>query len=45
MEDRFLQNPGKKKIVAMDKNPYPHDRRVDKDSNPHDSNNQCIILV
>ena len=27
-----------------DKNPYPHDRRVDKDSYPHDSNNQCVIL-
>ena len=23
---------------------YPHDRRADKDSYPHDSNNQCIIL-
>ena len=22
----------------------PHDRRADKDSYPHDSNNQCIIL-
>ena len=26
------------------KNPYPHDRRADKDSYSHDSNNQCIIL-
>ena len=25
-------------------NGYPHDRRADKDSYPHDSNNQCIIL-
>ena len=23
---------------------YVHDRRADKDSYPHDSNNQCIIL-
>ena len=23
---------------------YPHDGRADKDSYPHDSNNQCIIL-
>ena len=23
---------------------YPHDRLTDKDSYPHDSNNQCIIL-
>ena len=27
-----------------DKNPYPLDRRADKDSCPHSSNNQCIIL-
>ena len=26
-------------------NPYRHDRRADKDSYPHDSNNHCIILM
>ena len=31
-------------ISMTDKNPYPHDRRADKDSYPHNSNNQCIIL-
>ena len=24
---------------------YPLDGRADKDSYPHDSNNQCIILI
>ena len=27
-----------------DKNPYLQDHRADKDSYPHDNNNQCIIL-
>ena len=27
-----------------DKNLYLQDRRADKDSYPHDSNNQCIML-
>ena len=27
-----------------DKNPYPQDRRAGKDSYPHDSDNQCIII-
>ena len=40
---------GKSKILRLkkwhsDKNPYSHDRRADKDSYPHDNNNQCIIL-
>ena len=27
-----------------DKNPYLHDSHAGKDSYPHNSNNQCIIL-
>ena len=28
----------------MNDSGYPHDHRADKDSYPHDSSNQCIIL-
>ena len=28
----------------LDDNGYPHDGRANKNSYPHDSNNQCIIL-
>ena len=31
-------------LIDTTVNPYPQDRRADKDSYPHDSNNQCIIL-
>ena len=32
-------------LSCQDDRGYPHDgRRADKDSYPHDSNNQCIIL-
>ena len=30
--------------MSLPKNPYPHGRRADMDSYPHDSNNQSIIL-
>ena len=30
--------------ILIGTNPYLHDRRANKDSYPHDSNNQCIIL-
>ena len=46
---KFIRNNLHRKTTVairttVNKNPYPHDRRADKDSYPHDSNNQCIIL-
>ena len=42
--DSGYPHDGRADNCLTDKNPYPHDRRADKDSYPHDSNNQCIIL-
>ena len=37
----LVQNVGESRDSGY---PYPHDRRADKDSYPHDSNNQRIII-